>query len=61
MKITLQNTTLDMLFKLKDQMNVSLNTLIFEAIQQYYNNNYKGIQNGQQNNQGKTQESVLSA
>ena len=47
MKITLQNPVVDMLFELKDQDGLSLNNLIFKAVQMYYLNNKKGIQDGQ--------------
>ena len=48
MKITLQNPVVDMLFELKDKEGLSLNNLIFKAVQMYYLNNKKGIQDGQQ-------------
>ena len=53
MKITLQNPVVDMLFELKDQDNISHNNLIFKAVQMYYLNNKKGIQNGQQEHKPK--------
>lgn len=59
MKITLQNPTLDMLFELKDQEQISLNNLIYKIVRQYYNNNYKGFHHGH-NNKGEAPPQVGS-
>lgn len=48
MKITLQNHVVDMLFELKNQKEVSLNNLIFNAVHMYYLNNKESIQDGKQ-------------